>query len=143
MGLLLIKPVDKKLAKELIVNNHYSARGSDANFWCKGDKSTSLGEYKNIHNTNQTLYSDYLSYSKNYGFGIRMVKDNNLDTGNVVDIDGNIYPTVTIGGVVWTAQNLRVMKYNDGTPILEITNGTQWEDTINTNTGAFCLYDNA
>jgi len=34
--------------------------------------------------------------------------------GEVVDFDGNQYPTVRIGDQVWMAQNLRVKHYNDG-----------------------------
>lgn len=38
------------------------------------------------------------------------------------DIDGNIYDAIRIGSQIWTAQNLRVTRFKDGTPIqLETT----------------------
>ena len=47
-----------------------------------------------------------------------------LDSENkiisVTDYDGNEYPVVQIGSQCWFAQNLRVVRYSDGTPI---TNG--------------------
>lgn len=59
---------------------------------------------------------------------------------NVVrDGDGNIYQTVKIGHQVWLASNLRTTKYNDGTPIQNITVGADW---IKARTGAYSWYMN-
>lgn len=67
----------------------------------------------------------------------------NRGNGNMVtDVDGNLYQTVKIGNQVWTAENLRTTKYNDGTPITNLTTNTAWDSCIYTKTGAYCYYNN-
>ena len=44
----------------------------------------------------------------------------------VKDIDGNVYNTVTVGGQVWLKENLRTTRFNDGTPIPNVTDITEW-----------------
>jgi len=60
-------------------------------------------------------------------------------SSTVTDIDGNVYRTLIIGTKVWMAENLKVTKYNDGTPILNIANNALWAAQT---TGAYCDYDN-
>jgi uncharacterized protein (TIGR02145 family) len=61
------------------------------------------------------------------------------DVKTVTDKDGNIYETVLIGPLIWMKENLKTTKYNDGTPIPLITNGTAWSHLTS---GAYCWYDN-
>jgi uncharacterized protein (TIGR02145 family) len=63
-----------------------------------------------------------------YGVSIKMQPI----SGTVTDIDGNVYPAVKIGNQVWAMENLRVTKYNDGTPIPKLTDSTE----------GMCWYDN-
>lgn len=62
-----------------------------------------------------------------------------LSAGTIKDADGNKYNTVKIGNQVWTVENLKTTKYNDGTPIPNVTNNNEWGGL---STGAYCNYDN-
>lgn len=79
--------------------------------------------------------------SKGYGYGNELTfytLDNNGEP--LTDIDGNIYKTVVIGRATWMAENLKVKRYNDGSPIIFLPNVNDW---INTNEGACCYYNNS
>ena len=77
--------------------------------------------------------------TQEYGLNVRLVKGTGIPDTTLVDKDGNIYTTVTIGTQIWTIENLRTTTYGDDTPIPNITGNTAWgADT----TGAYCYYDN-
>ena len=57
----------------------------------------------------------------------------------VYDIDGNGYDTVRIGNQTWLKQNLYVTKFNDGSEIPNVTDGTDWS---NLETPAYSWYNN-
>jgi uncharacterized protein (TIGR02145 family) len=58
---------------------------------------------------------------------------------NAKDIDGNIYHSAKIGTQVWMAENLRTTKYNDGTPIPNITDNNTWKAL---KSGAYADFEN-
>ncbi len=67
-------------------------------------------------------------------------------TSTVTDVDNNTYNTVVIGTQCWTKENLKVIRYNDGTSIyFDNTGGPtgnaageDWERVI----GAYTIYAN-
>jgi uncharacterized protein (TIGR02145 family) len=57
----------------------------------------------------------------------------------VTDYDGNTYQTATIGNQIWTAENLKVTKYRDGSDITYVTAYSTWR---NMTSGAYSYYGN-
>jgi uncharacterized protein (TIGR02145 family) len=60
-------------------------------------------------------------------------------TGEVTDIEGNVYQTIVIGTQTWMAENLKTSKYNDGISIPTGLSDGQWQSTTS---GAYTFYDN-
>jgi len=58
----------------------------------------------------------------------------------VTDIDGNVYNVIRIGTQLWTVENWRSTKYNDGTAIPHVTDDSAWEMLT---TPGYCYYNNA
>jgi uncharacterized protein (TIGR02145 family) len=68
----------------------------------------------------------------------RNLKDS-LSALNLTDIDGNAYNFVSIGSQDWMKENLKVTRYNDGTPIPNVTDNKAWSSLT---TGGYCWYSN-
>lgn len=61
----------------------------------------------------------------------------------VTDIEGNVYRTVKIGEQTWMAQNLKTTRFNNNTPIPNVTSGTLWVGLDTLHTPAYSWYQNA
>jgi uncharacterized protein (TIGR02145 family) len=64
-----------------------------------------------------------------------------LTYGSMSDIEGNTYATIDIGTQVWMAENLRVTRYADGTPIAELQDESDW-GALTADAKAYCWYAN-
>ncbi len=63
-----------------------------------------------------------------------------LTYGTMHDIEGNAYRTIMIGTQEWMAENLKVTKYNDGTPIPHAPANDDWKIL---SFPAWCWYQNS
>lgn len=57
----------------------------------------------------------------------------------IIDKDGNVYQSITIGTQVWMVQNLQTTRYNDGTHIPVVTDSVQW---FKLTESGYCWYKN-
>lgn len=73
--------------------------------------------FKAYSGKNICVLTEIISQSKTINFNFVECKD----------IDGNYYPTVTIGNQVWMAENLRTAKYRNNSAITDETNNANWE----------------
>jgi uncharacterized protein (TIGR02145 family) len=97
-------------------------------------KNTGLWTYWN-ENGDQTHEFEFEK-----GHLIAMTRDGKrVEFGEAEDIDGNIYPTISIGEQEWMAENLRVTHFRNGDTIPNVTDNDMWNGY---NGPAFCVYDN-
>lgn len=64
------------------------------------------------------------------------------DAGTVTDFDGNVYHAIWIGNQVWTVENIRTTKLNDGVPLTKITDSAEWANNNTAAVPAYCYHNN-
>jgi len=112
------------------------------------DKKVSMMDTKGVQATIDMEYTTgdrlkFIGISGNYSTVITDIPtEDKTITFNFIactDGDNNNYPIVEKGTQTWMAENLKTTKYNDGTEIPNITDGTAWGALT---TGAYSDYDN-
>jgi uncharacterized protein (TIGR02145 family) len=100
-------------------------------------KALNTAAFNDVIAATKTGYLNYrvvVYNSDTSGIAIKMI----ASAGMVTDADGNVYQTVKIGNQVWTVENLRTTKYNDGSAIPLDTSIVTWNAT----TPKYCFYNN-
>jgi uncharacterized protein (TIGR02145 family) len=103
----------------------------------KGTNAESLMQYHDGDRLKLTGISDIYSTVI-----IDVPTESKIITFNFItctDEDRNNYPIVKLGTQIWMAENLKTTKYNDGTAIPNVTDGSEWAGLT---TPAYCWYNN-
>ena len=74
-----------------------------------------------------------------YGNDVTVVLLKNGTEAPVTDVEGNVYKTVRLGTQVWMAENLRVTKFQNGSPIPNIEDSASW---ANSASAGYCWFLN-
>jgi uncharacterized protein (TIGR02145 family) len=77
----------------------------------------------------------YATNSSGTGYGSAM----SFTSTGAVDADGNVYSTVVIDNLEWFAENLKTTRYNNGSPIPNVTSNSDWGTLTS---GAYAWYEN-
>jgi len=113
-----IKATDNSINKSFSIN--MSSLSANTVYYVRAFATNSTG----------TGYGDQISFTT--------LTDYSGQTDSVIDVDGNTYPTIGIGSQIWMARNLAASKFQDGTPIPQVTDSYLWTRT----TLCYCYYDN-
>ena len=106
--------------------------------------STGTGNYSSILTGLVASTTYYVrAYATNsagtaYGTEVSFVTQP-ISTTTVTDIDGNVYPVITVGNQVWMQENLKVTRYSNGESIPAELSDASWETTTS---GALGIYNN-
>jgi uncharacterized protein (TIGR02145 family) len=139
-GFVTVRGVCWSTTTNPTVENSKTIDGSGLGEFTSSIYGLSLGTFYYMRayavNSAGTVYGNEISFTTH----VTGVKFNPLLTyGNLNDIDGKSYKTITIGSQVWMAENLSSVKLNDGTPMPQIYDSATWPNLL---TPAYCWFDN-
>lgn len=110
-------------------------------FWDFGDGKTSM-ENRPVHTYSESGIYSVTLFAGNQNESESVTKEDYIivvDTGSVIDVEGNKYKTVKIKDQWWMAQNLAVTMFADGTNILNAADDYIWKYSDGPK---YCWYNN-
>ncbi len=120
--------------------------------WSTSPNPTTTGPNKTSDGSGTGTFSSNISgLAANTTYHVRAYATNSVGTAygtdkqfttdplTVNDIDGNSYHVIRIGTQLWTKENLKTTKLNDGANISQVTGNAAWS---NLTTPGYCWYNN-
>ncbi len=123
--------IDTSSTNELQSLSDVLSRGNSANM-------TSITDLLDPFNSQDAATKYYVDQTEKKLLDILFRLETSLGIDSISDIEGNYYKIGKIGSTYWMLENLRTRKYQDGTMIDSISDGTTWGTTTN---GAWTYYN--
>ena len=105
--------------------------------------SFDLGSYPSFTSIMTGLTAGTKYYARAYASnqaGVTYGNQITFTTGSVVvEIEGKLYNSITIGTQTWLTENLGTTSYNDGTPVPLVVNQAEWN---NLGSPGYCWFNN-
>jgi uncharacterized protein (TIGR02145 family) len=94
------------------------------------------------HSISDIINVNFLSVSQSqHSCGATNVHNPAKTYGSMIDQQGNVYKTILIGTQDWMAENLKTSIYQNGEPIATNLTDEEWQNTINSQIGAWVFYN--
>ncbi len=107
--------------------------------WNSTDYTGTMGRFTRLGYDILTEVTNVNLAYKEFGFALRLIKNDTNDPGTLTDIEDNVYGTVKIGNQVFTKSNFICKHYINGDLIPNVTVNATWAGLTS---GAWCAYNN-
>ena len=100
--------------------------GKDGKVEFQNLRVSATGDTLFLTNGNFVIIPGLSAANKTNRCDLQNIINSSIKYGELIDIDGNSYKTITAANKTWMAENLKVSKYSDGSIINNIVSNQEW-----------------